>query len=330
GERDQRSQRDHRRLQEDPRRQGARPRAAAGRHSGRQGVVLLRPLSPLSSVPFEAEPAAVAAAEPESEFNLGEYLGMVRRHWKLAAVCCLLGLAGAGIHYAITPKAFQATATIQIERRNLTPLGNGGQNPWLENYWNVEFYPTQYELLQSRGLAERVVKSLDLMEDPAFNPGARKEGGHSPTAEDDDAVLGSLAAQVRGGLAVAPVRGTQLVQLSYTAASPEFAAKAANAFSEAFIDMGVEDRYATAGKASTFLGSQIETLKREIQEKDAQLQAFSRRSDIVTLDPAQNVTVKRLEVLNNSFMEAKRARIEKEALYHETITAPKDTIADSL
>jgi succinoglycan biosynthesis transport protein ExoP len=286
-------------------------------------------LRPLSSVPFEEGPA-VAAAEPESELNLGEYVGMVRRHWKLAAVCCLLGLAGAGIHYAITPKAFQSTATIQIERRNLTPLGNGGQNPWLENYWNVEFYPTQYELLQSRGLAERVVRSLDLMADPAFNPGARKEGGHSPTAEDDDAVLGSLAAQVRGGLAVTPVRGTQLVQLAYTAASPEFAAKAANAFSEAFIDMGVEDRYATADRASTFLGSQIETLKREIQEKDAQLQAFSRRSDIVTLDPAQNVTVKRLEVLNNSLMEAKRLRIEKEAQYHETITAPKDSIADSL
>ena len=56
------------------------------------------------------------------------------------------GLIGAAIHYAITPKAYQATAVIQIERRNMTPLGNG-QNPWLENYWNLEFYPTQYELL---------------------------------------------------------------------------------------------------------------------------------------------------------------------------------------
>ncbi|HSS52456.1 MAG TPA: Wzz/FepE/Etk N-terminal domain-containing protein, partial [Thermoanaerobaculia bacterium] len=284
----------------------------------------------LSPVPFEEEPELATA--PESEFNFGEYLGMVRRHWKLAAVCCLLGLAGAAIHYAITPKAFQATATIQIERRNLTPLGNGGQNPWLENYWNMEFYPTQYELLQSRGLAERVVKSLDLMEDPAFNPGAaaRKEGGHAPTAEDDDAVLGSLAEQVRGGLSVSPVRSTQLVQLSYTAASPEFAAKAANAFSEAFIDMGVEDRYATAGKASTFLGSQIETLKHEIQDKETQLQAFSRRSDIVTLDPATNVVLKRLEVLNTSLMEAKRIRIEKEAQYHEATTGPKENVADSL
>ncbi len=289
-------------------------------------------MSPLSSVPFEEEPAPAAEPEPESEFNLAEYLGMLRRHWKLVVVCCVFGLAGAAVHYAITPKQYQATSTIQIERRNLTPLSNGGQNPWLENYWNMEFYPTQYELLQSRGLAERVVKSLDLMADPAFNPGvgASKDGAHGPTPEDDEAVLGSLADQVRGGLSVTPVRGTQLVQLAYSAASPEFAARAANGFAEAFIDMGVQDRYATAGKASSFLTTQIETLKREIQDKENQLQAFSRRSDIVTLDPASNVTVKRLEVLNNSLMEAKRERIEKEAKYHETLNAPKETIADSL
>lgn len=288
-------------------------------------------MSPLASVPFDEEPAP-AAAEPESEFNIAEYLGMLRRHWKLVAVCGILGLTGAVIHYAITPKQYQAITTIQIERRNLTPLSNGGQNPWLENYWNMEFYPTQYELLQSRGLAERVVKSLDLMADPAFNPGAGagKDSAHGPTPEDDDAVLGSLADQVRGGLSVAPVRGTQLVQLSYSAASPDFAAKAANAFAESFIDMGVQDRYTTAGKASSFLTTQIEALKREIQDKENQLQAFSRRSDIVTLDPASNVTVKRLEVLNNSLMEAKRERIEKEAKYHEILNAPKDTVADSL
>ena len=73
-----------------------------------------------------------------------------------------------------------------------------------------------------------------------------------PTAEDDEAVLGSLADQIRGGLSVAPVRTTQLVQISFRSSSPEFAAKAANGFAEAFIDMGVEDRFATAGKASSF------------------------------------------------------------------------------
>ena len=288
-------------------------------------------MRPLSPVPLHEEPELAPPAEPESEFNIAEYLGMVRRHWKLAAVCCLLGLAGAGIHYAITPKEYQATATIQIERRNLTPLGNS-QNPWLENYWNMEFYPTQYELLQSRGLAERVVKSLDLMEDPRFNPGApeRRDGKTPPTAEDDEAVLGSLADQLRGGLSVAPVRNTQLVQLSFRSSSPEFAAKAANAFSESFIDLGVEDRFATAGKASSFLTSQIETLKQEIQDKENQLQAFSRRSDIVTLDPDSNPVLQRLEMLNSQYLESKKTRIEKESRYHEALSGPKEAIYDTL
>ncbi|PYQ65555.1 MAG: hypothetical protein DMF53_05260 [Acidobacteria bacterium] len=284
-------------------------------------------MSPLTPVPLDDEPEV--APEPESELNLTEYLGMLRRHWRLAAVCCALGLAGAGIHYAITPKAYQASTIIQIERRNLTPLGNT-QNPWLENYWNMEFYPTQYELLQSRGLAERVVKSLDLMEDPAFNPGAAREGAKGGTAEADEAVLGALADQLRGGLAVDPVRNTQLVQLSFRASSPEFAAKAANAFAESYIDMGVEDRFATAGKASTFLSSQIEKLKEEIQDKETQLQAFSRRSDIVTMDPAANVTLKRLEALNTQYIEAKKMRIEREAQYHETQSGPRESMSDSL
>ena len=283
-------------------------------------------MSHLAPLPFDEEPEAPAGHE--SEFNLAEYLGMVRRHWKLAAVCCFLGLAGAAIHFAITPPAYQATATLQIERRNLTPVGSG-DNAWFENYWNMEFYPTQYELLQSRGLAERVVRSLDLMEDPAFNPG-RREGAAGATAEDDEAVLGSLASGLRGGLSVSPVRGTQLVQLAFTAASPEFAAKAANGFAEAFIDMGVEDRYASAGKASTFISSQIETLKQEIQDKETQLQAFSRRTDIVTLDPQANVTLQRLEALNSQVMEARKERIEKESQFREVAASSKDSLTDSL
>lgn len=280
--------------------------------------------------PFLDEPGS-PSQEPESELNIGEYIGMVRRHWKLVAVSLLVALVIAGIHYFITPKEYMSTATIQIERRNLSPVG-GSSSPWFENFWNLEFYPTQYELLQSRGLAERVVKSLDLMNDPGFNPaaGARKERTGATTAEEDEATLGRLALQIKGGLAVEPVRGTQLVRLSFRSSSPEFAARAANAFSEAFIDMGVEDRYASAGKASTFLSSQIETLKQEIADKESQLQAFSRTSDIVTLDPEANVVLQRLESLNSGLMEAKKLRIEREARYHEMMTSPPEAVADAL
>jgi succinoglycan biosynthesis transport protein ExoP len=289
-------------------------------------------LSSRNAQPFFAdEPGLASQTEPESEFNIAEYLDMVRRHWRLVAIALLVGVIAASVHYAITPKEYSATATIQIERRNLSPVGSS-TSPWFENFWNLEFYPTQYELLQSRGLAERVVKSLDLMNDPSFNPGAAltKERTGSATAEQDETTLGLLAQQLKGGLAVDPVRNTQLVRLSFRSSSPDFAARAANAFAESFIDMGVEDRYASAGKASTFLSSQIETLKQEIDDREAQLQAFSRSSDIVTLDPQSNVTLQRLENLNGALMDAKKARIEKESRYHEVMTAPPEVVADSL
>ncbi|HTQ79640.1 MAG TPA: polysaccharide biosynthesis tyrosine autokinase [Thermoanaerobaculia bacterium] len=268
---------------------------------------------------------------PESEFNLAEYLVVVRRHWKLVAAACLTALAAGAIHYSVTPKLYMSTALIQIERRSLAPVLSN-QAPWLDSYFDMEYYPTQYRLLESRGLAERVVRSLDLVEDPSWNPGhaAVRDAKKGPSAEDDQATLGLLAEQLRGGLIVEPVRNTQLVQLSYRSRSPQFAAKAANAFADAFIDMGIENRYTSAGKASTFLSTQIETLKREIDEKEAKLQAFSRRKDIVTLEPSSNVTLQRLEALNGKYIEAKKTRIEKEAAYKELLTAPKETVADTL
>ncbi len=269
---------------------------------------------------------------PESDFNVAEYLGMVRRHWRLVAAFCAATLAAAGIHFAITPKEYAATATVQIERRSGTPVFGADQNPLMENYWDMEYYPTQYQLLQSRGLAERVVRNLDLQSDPTFNPGAlsRARGGKKATADDDEALLGQLAGRLLGGLAVDPVRNTQLVTLSYRSANPVFAARAANGFAEAFIDMGIENRFANAGKASSFLGAQINSLKQEIEDKEKQLQSFSRKSDLATLDPSSNVLLQRLESLNNDYMTVKKLRIEKQARYNEVLASPKETVADTL
>ncbi|MEZ5312653.1 MAG: hypothetical protein R2862_02870 [Thermoanaerobaculia bacterium] len=61
--------------------------------------------------------------------------------------------------------------------------------------------------------------------------------------------------------------------------SPETAAKVANGFADAYIDWWIENRTRVAGKTSTFFAAQIDTLKQEIQDKENQLQAYSRRTD---------------------------------------------------
>ncbi len=274
------------------------------------------------------------ADEAASEFHLADYLAILRRHWRLATVLILVCLVGGLIHYLITPKMYQATTTIQIDRRSLS-IGNQAQTPWLENWWNLEFYPTQYKLLESRGLAERVVTDLRLYEDPEFNPGWAEWGTveeelEVATPELDAAVLGNLGQRLLGGLSVAPIKGTQLVQISYRSPAPALAARIANGVAEAFIDWGIETRSESAGRASTFLGKQIESLKEELQDKENKLQAYSRRSDIVAVDPSSNPVLQRLEALNSDYIAAVSNRIDKEAHYNEVLNAPEEGVADTL
>jgi capsular exopolysaccharide synthesis family protein len=257
---------------------------------------------------------------------------VLRRRWRLAAAFCAVCGIGGLVHYFVTPRMYQATTTIQIDRRTLS-LGGSTDTPWVENWYNLEFYPTQYNLLQSRGLAERVVTDLRLYEDPVFNPAWSSWGaGHKrvPTLEIDAAQLGGMGARLLGGLEIAPIKNTQLVAINYRSSSPELAARIANGVSQSFIDWGIEDRSTSAGKASSFLGKQIESLKQEISDKESTLQAYSRRSDIVAIDPSTNPTLQRLQALNRDYVAAVSARIEKEAAYNQAVSAPAETTADTL
>ncbi|MCH9647250.1 MAG: polysaccharide biosynthesis tyrosine autokinase [Deltaproteobacteria bacterium] len=268
---------------------------------------------------------------PDMEFDVKDYLFKLLRHWRLILVAVVLCLGAAFAKFVISPEEFQTRAVVQIERRSLTPL-IGTQNPWLENYWNMEFYPTQEKLLQSRGLAEQVVRQLRLTTDPAFggSPTALNGQDQQATAAADQAAVAGLAGSILGGLTVRRVRETQLVELIYTADSAHKAALLANGFAQAFIDMGIEYRGATAGKASTFLGAEIEKLRAEIAEKEGLLQEVSRRSDIVALDPESNTTLQRLKALNQDFSEAQNLHIQKQAYYRELLTTPAEALAESV
>ncbi len=272
-------------------------------------------------------------AETGTEFHLSQWLEVLQRRRALLAVVVVVVVSLSLVRYAMSPKLYRATTILQIERRpgSAAAMQQPAQyDDWMEAQY---FYPTQTRLLQSRGLAERVVKNLRLGDDPVFNPGrGRLVGTSSPaatTAADDDAAIAGLAYGVLGGLEVVPVRNTSLVEVSYVSTNPELAARIANGVADAYIDWGVETRFATVGRASSFLSSQIEGLKQEIQDKEAQLQAYSRRSDIVALDPSSNVTLQRLEALNKDYMGALSERIGKEAQYKELVNSPDDIVADT-
>jgi succinoglycan biosynthesis transport protein ExoP len=273
---------------------------------------------------FQQAPTAPAAAEPqqyghgrpgwtrppEEALDVAKYAMALRRRWAVLLACCLLALIFSAVRYALTEKVYKATATIQIERKRLSLLALG-QAGWLEDWWNLEYYPTQYRLLRSRGMAERVV--LNLHEDPSFNPRAAQlvTSGGRPSA-DSSSELAQLAARVMGGLTVNPITETQLVELSYQSTSPDLASRIANGYADVFIEWGIENRTYTVGQASSFLSAQIETLRQEIEERQKQLNSFTSKSGF-TLDPAGEALVQRRQTLEQQYNTVVAERISKEA-----------------
>lgn len=273
------------------------------------------------------------APEPESEFHISQWVEVIRRRRRVLYATTGIVLTGAIVAFLITPKQYLATTVVQIERRLQTSSTTQTNQIFSWEDWAdaQSFYPTQFRLLQSRGLAERVVRNMRLWEDPYFNPsraGLSPQGGGSAAA--DEGLVAYIAGAVQAGLQVNPIRNTRLAEIGFVARSPVVAARMANAYAEAFIDWGVENRYKSTGRASSFLSSQIEALKQEIQDKDAQLQAFSRRTDIVALDSGSNVALQRLQALNSDFMQATSQRIQAESRFRELSESPPEVLAGAL
>jgi capsular exopolysaccharide synthesis family protein len=221
--------------------------------------------------------------------------------------------------------------TIQIERRAMNPDPTSADALWLDNWWNIEYYPTQYRLLESRGLAERVVQDLRLYEDPFFSH--ERSGGSDATGlsvHDDEVALAKMATRLRGGLEIDAVKSTQLVEISYVSLDPQFAARVANGYAEAYINWGIAERSGTAERGSAFLASEIDTLKQEIRDKEAELQALTLNAEAVVLDAeGASMVDEQLQSLNTSYSEAVRVRVAKEARYRELLEAPRESVANA-
>ncbi len=118
--------------------------------------------------------------DDDDAIDLREYWHiLLKRRWVVFWFFVVVVVAAAVITAMMTPM-YQAQLTLQIERDTLKVTQFEGVTP-TETGWNSnQFYRTQYELLKSRSLAERVVQDLDLDRHPAFKPQPRDDDALDP------------------------------------------------------------------------------------------------------------------------------------------------------
>src|SRR5262245_28608811 len=125
------------------------------------------------------------AEEQELSLNLSEYWRILyKRKWLILGIAAAFG-ALSSIATLTQPPSFTSTVRLQIDPPpKVVDAGN------TEDFSDYQFMQTQYQLLESRTMAERVAGSLNLSKDAV------------------------------GGVTVSPLKDSRLVDLMYTDADP--------------------------------------------------------------------------------------------------------------
>jgi len=190
-----------------------------------------------------------------------------------------------GRHYSVTPKNVHGDVA-DPDRAPEPGAGALEQAPWLDSYFDMEYYPPSTSCWRAAP-GGAVVKSLDLTEDPAWNPsrggGAGRQAGPLRRGRPGD--LGILAEQLRGGLGVEPVSNTSCRDLLpfQDSSSPPGRQRLRRVVHR----HGNREPLHLGGEGLDLLSTQIETLKHEIDDKEAKLQAFSRGRTSSPWSPAR-------------------------------------------
>lgn len=280
----------------------------------------------------------VRYGEPErddDEIDLLEYWRIiVKRRWMVLATLGLI-LAITLIGTLLVTPIYRATTTAQIDRDSIKVVDVGGLTP-TESPLDKDFYQTQYELLQSRALAQRVIDRLDLEQDSTWqrmsqpSPLAKLlgmiSGGSDQDAAADPATAASMAesgriSAVLGRLGIEPVRNSRLVRIHFDSIDPAFSAKVANAVAEAYIASNLERRFESSSYAKDFLEDQLQQIKLRLEDSEKELVAFAQKEQIIEVENRQSLVSQNLSALNQSLARIQDERIKAESRHRQAQSA---------
>ena len=288
-----------------------------------RGAAAPGPFGPTSA----ARGSGALGQNTETSLDLVEYWRLAVKHRILIVGTLLAALVlGAVVTMLMTP-VYRASATLQIDREAARVLNVDEVQPQESLVQGEEFFQTQYGLLRSRSLAERVVDSLGLaasdtfLEQMKIDPPTTEGTAAERMVRHREAVL----AAVQGNLDVSPVRGSRLVVVSFESPDPQLAARIANAYGENFIQANLSRRYESSSYARTFLEDLIAQTKTKLEAAERQLVAYAANQQIINVREAdsetgaesQSLVSSNLATLNSSLGAARAARIAAEAKWRQ-------------
>ncbi len=265
------------------------------------------------------QPAVQPKSSSEDIISLSEIFNTLNNYkWPIAGFTFAVTLLAVLIVFSLTP-IYQATAVLQIEQEQAKVVS-------IEEIYGIEgggdsYLNTQYEVLKSRGVMEKVVQQLNLLDNPEFNTSLQPKpwyaeyinwrswfGLTAPVNEDGQAerILNSTIDALSGSVSVEPVRKTQIVKVHVLSSSPALAARIANAISDAYIGSYLEAKLSLTTSATSWMQQRLEELAGKLNTTEEALQDYREQENLVELEGVLTLANNEMRGLTNSLVELRQ------------------------
>ncbi|MBZ5661872.1 MAG: polysaccharide biosynthesis tyrosine autokinase [Acidobacteriia bacterium] len=252
-----------------------------------------------------------------------------KRRWTvLLAFSVLFGIVFVGT-FRQKP-VYRAKVLIEIDKEN--PGLVTAQEAFQLDEVTDTYLETQYKVLNSDDLAERVIAQLGLDQEAEFRPipqgwfwtgirnGIRSvSGSGNRPAGPGTALQEAVLDHFQQGLDVKPIRRSRAVEIDFDSLDPELSANVVNAMASNYMQKNLEARYDATQKASDWLSLQLADLKSKLEKSEDAMQQYAAGNGLLVLETgngnAESITDQSLRELQQELNHAQDVRYEKESVY---------------
>ena len=269
---------------------------------------------------------------------------VLRWRWLMAGIVAACLVIGTIVTLLMAP-LYTAKVQIQIDRQQKQVTNVEGIEAQTTAQ-DIEFYATQYALLKTRPLAERVATELNLYKSAAFleahgvDPAVLTE---KPAGVSEAVFQENIRKQVirllLDNVTITPIRTSRLVDVSYTSRDRALSATIANKWASAFIAISIDRQFASTADARSFLEERLASLREKVEESEKNVVLYGSQSGIVALDQVRDangrtianrtLTGSTLEQLASALNQATSDRISAQARAAGTGDATSEAITSA-
>ena len=272
-----------------------------------------------------------------------------RRRWTI--ISCFLVTAIAGTLWTFTQRPlYTASATVRIDKEE--PRVIKFDKVVDESETAQDYYQTQYRLLQSRTLANRVIGLLQLDQHPEFQAPEREQGWRerarawaresfvrwipmppppAPEATEEVLLTSPLTGAFLSRLSIEPIRSSRLVKVSFDSHHPDLSARVPNTLAEAFIAQQLDHKIEATRYATQFLAKQVDETRDRLSQAETRLSDFLNLKDILFVSAdrsvqTQDLVTRELTQLLDALLKARAERIARESVLAEASGRSPDAL----